>query len=193
MMLTQHMPPGLRFATDLCPVRPDLRWLPSSTPDTRPGSYGSRFRPRHDPALTDIGLGRWVDGDGRPGVSSCDRCQERTMTCPQCQRDNEEDATFCTNCGSRLERLCPKCQTPNITVARFCKRCGQALTVSAPVAPPKAAEFPAPHSYTPKHLAEKILVSRTALEGERKQVTVLFVDVSGFTSLSERLDPEDVH
>ncbi len=115
------------------------------------------------------------------------------MTCPQCQRDNEEDATFCTNCGSRLERLCPKCQTSNITAARFCKRCGQALTVSAPVAPPKAAEFPAPHSYTPKHLAEKILVSRSALEGERKQVTVLFVDVSGFTSLSERLDPEDVH
>ncbi len=115
------------------------------------------------------------------------------MTCPQCQRDNEADATFCTNCGSRLERLCPKCQTPNISAARFCKRCGQALTVSAPAALPKAAEFPAPHSYTPKHLAEKILVPRSALEGERKQVSVLFVDVSGFTSLSERLDPEDVH
>jgi class 3 adenylate cyclase len=51
----------------------------------------------------------------------------------------------------------------------------------------------APRSYTPRHLADKILGSRGALEGERKQVTVLFVDVSGFTSLSERLDPEDVH
>jgi class 3 adenylate cyclase/tetratricopeptide (TPR) repeat protein len=53
--------------------------------------------------------------------------------------------------------------------------------------------FTSPEAYTPKHLAEKILTSRSALEGERKQVTVLFVDVSGFTSLSERLDPEDVH
>ncbi len=50
-----------------------------------------------------------------------------------------------------------------------------------------------PRAYTPKHLAEKILTSASALQGERKQVTVLFVDVSGFTSLSERLDPEDVH
>ena len=50
-----------------------------------------------------------------------------------------------------------------------------------------------PQAYTPKHLAEKILTSRSALEGERKQVTVLFVDVSGFTALAERLDPEDVH
>ena len=115
------------------------------------------------------------------------------MTCSQCRRDNEADATFCTNCGARLESLCPNCQTPNVTAARFCKRCGQALTGSAPAAPPKPAEFAAPRSYTPKHLAEKILVSRSALEGERKQVTVLFVDVSGFTSLSERLDPEDVH
>src|SRR5206468_2955887 len=62
--------------------------------------------------------------------------------------------------------------------------------VSAGVVP---SHFSSPQSYTPKHLAEKILNSKSALEGERKQVTVLFVDVSGFTSLSERLDPEDVH
>jgi class 3 adenylate cyclase/tetratricopeptide (TPR) repeat protein len=53
--------------------------------------------------------------------------------------------------------------------------------------------FASPQSYTPKHLAEKILTSKSALEGERKQVTVLFVDVSGFTALSDALDPEDVH
>jgi class 3 adenylate cyclase/pimeloyl-ACP methyl ester carboxylesterase len=53
--------------------------------------------------------------------------------------------------------------------------------------------FAAPHAYTPQHLAEKILTSRAALQGERKLVTVLFVDVSGFTALSEKLDPEDVH
>jgi len=55
------------------------------------------------------------------------------------------------------------------------------------------ARFASPRTYTPAHLAEKILTSRGTLEGERKLVTVVFVDVSGFTSLSERLDPEDVH
>jgi class 3 adenylate cyclase/tetratricopeptide (TPR) repeat protein len=53
--------------------------------------------------------------------------------------------------------------------------------------------FAAPQAYTPPHLAERILKDRGALSGERKQVTVLFADVSGFTSLSERLDPEEVH
>jgi len=113
------------------------------------------------------------------------------VICPQCRFENEADAAFCTHCGARLERLCPNCRTPNPSEARFCKRCGQAL------APPPQAEpsarFASPLGYTPKHLAEKILTSRSALEGERKQVTVLFVDVSGFTSLTERLDPEDVH
>ena len=115
------------------------------------------------------------------------------MTCPQCRRDNEADAAFCTHCGARLEHLCPTCQTANASDARFCKRCGQALTAPPSPTMPRSPEFAAPRSYTPQHLAEKILVSRSALEGERKQVSVLFVDVSGFTSLSERLDPEEVH
>lgn len=50
-----------------------------------------------------------------------------------------------------------------------------------------------PQSYTPKHLADKILNTRSALEGERKLVTVMFADVTGFTAISEKLDPEDVH
>ena len=54
-------------------------------------------------------------------------------------------------------------------------------------------DYSAPKSYTPKHLAEKILTTRSAIEGERKIVTVMFADVAGFTSLSEKLDPEDVH
>jgi len=53
--------------------------------------------------------------------------------------------------------------------------------------------FASPQAYTPQHLADKILTSRASLDGERKLVTVLFVDVSGFTALSEKLDPEDVH
>jgi len=116
------------------------------------------------------------------------------MTCPQCRSQNEPDASFCTQCGARLERRCPACDTPNAGDARFCKRCGHGLAPSAATAPPEAPAPPtSPLSYTPKHLAEKILTSRSALEGERKQVTVLFVDVSGFTAVSEGLDPEDVH
>jgi class 3 adenylate cyclase len=52
---------------------------------------------------------------------------------------------------------------------------------------------PAPASYTPKHLADKILAARPGIEGERKKVTVLFADVSGFSSVSEELDPEEAN
>ncbi len=115
------------------------------------------------------------------------------MICPQCRSQNEADASFCTRCGARLERRCPNCDTPNASDARFCKKCGQALAASVAPLPEAPAATASPITYTPRHLAEKILSSRSALEGERKQVTVLFVDVSGFTSLSERLDPEDMH
>jgi class 3 adenylate cyclase/tetratricopeptide (TPR) repeat protein len=60
-------------------------------------------------------------------------------------------------------------------------------------APPTPARLPNIAAYTPKHLAEKILKTRSAIEGERKLVTVMFSDVSGFTAMSERLDPEEVH
>jgi class 3 adenylate cyclase/tetratricopeptide (TPR) repeat protein len=75
---------------------------------------------------------------------------------------------------------CPRCQQENPVTARFCGGCGARLDTS-------------PQAYTPRHLAERILSSRDALEGERKQVTVLFADVQDFTGLTERMDPEDVH
>src|SRR4029079_16210436 len=73
--------------------------------------------------------------------------------------------------------------------AKFCPEC--AHPAGGPVATP--ARFASPEAYTPRHLAEKSLTSGSMLAGQRKQVTVLFVDVSGFTSLSARLDPEEVH
>jgi class 3 adenylate cyclase/tetratricopeptide (TPR) repeat protein len=70
---------------------------------------------------------------------------------------------------------------------------GNTASAAAPTAPPTLVQDHTPLAYTPKHLAEKILTSRSALEGERKQVTVLFADVAGFTTLAEQLDPEIVH
>ena len=106
--------------------------------------------------------------------------------CARCGHENPGPARFCGACGSGFERTCASCQTPNPPTNRFCHHCGTGF-------PAAEDRFASPESYTPKHLAERILSSRSAIEGERKQVTVLFVDVSGFTSLSERLDPEDVH
>jgi class 3 adenylate cyclase/tetratricopeptide (TPR) repeat protein len=113
------------------------------------------------------------------------------MQCPRCQHESPADADFCQECGARLETACPSCGTPNELSAKFCKRCGQRLV--APASVPEPSRFGSPKAYTPRYLAEKILTSGSAREGQRKQVTVLFVDVSGFTALSERLDPEDVH
>ncbi len=87
---------------------------------------------------------------------------------------------------------CPQCQHENRAAAKFCDECGHALRPTGPSAPGLAAA-PAPAGYTPKHLAEKILTSRSALEGERKQVTVVFVDCVGYTAMSSGLDPEDLH
>jgi class 3 adenylate cyclase len=111
--------------------------------------------------------------------------------CPQCRHENPDDAKFCLECGRRLALVCAACGTELPGGAKFCKECGHAIgaaTLSTPVRVGASAE-----TYTPKHLAEKILTSKAALEGERKQVTVLFADVVGFSTLSERLDPEAVH
>ncbi len=80
---------------------------------------------------------------------------------------------------------CGKCGAPNEPGERFCGECGSALG--------GAVNDLSPRTYTPKHLADKILGSRSALEGERKQVTVLFADVKGSMELAEQLDPETWH
>ncbi len=85
---------------------------------------------------------------------------------------------------------CPQCHFENPGNAKFCMECGHSLKTPAPYSP---IDFTKPHSYTPKFLADKILTTRSAMEGERKRVTVLFADVAGFTSMSEKLDPEQVH
>jgi class 3 adenylate cyclase/tetratricopeptide (TPR) repeat protein len=127
------------------------------------------------------------------------------MICTACGHENPERAKFCLQCGTRLAAACPQCGTELPAGAKFCLECGQrvtpgnsAPTATSPSAPETALRQPSGRetprtSYTPKHLAEKILKSRSALEGERRQVTVLFADVAGFTTLAEKLDPEEVH
>jgi len=112
------------------------------------------------------------------------------MKCPKCHSENKDEAKFCNECGQRLDIVCLQCLATNSAGSKFCNECGNDLR--KPEAPQKT-DYQHPQSYTPKHLAEKILTTRSAIEGERKIVTVMFADVAGFTSLSEKLDPEDVH
>ena len=109
------------------------------------------------------------------------------MRCPQCQHENPSGAKFCLECGTRFALSCTKCGTELPAGAKFCLECGQALGVQAAV----VSRFISPETYTPKHLAEKILTSKSALEGERKQVTVLFADMKGSMELLADRDPEE--
>jgi hypothetical protein len=94
------------------------------------------------------------------------------VTCPQCTFENPPAMAYCGRCGARLAALCSSCGFANPAEFAFCGKCGTSVESSKPVVP-TAPGYASPRSYTPKHLAEKILTSRTAPEGERKQVTVL--------------------
>lgn len=111
------------------------------------------------------------------------------MQCIRCQHDNPVEAKFCNGCGTRLELICPQCKGSNPPGSRFCGQCAAQLSASA--TNPSSPRFESPQAYTPKHLAEKILTSRSALEGERKQVTVLFADLKGSMELLGDRDPEE--
>src|SRR5713101_6429432 len=129
------------------------------------------------------------------------------MLCRVCGFENPADASFCGECGaaSVATVICPTCGRSNSITQKFCNGCGASLVgsrqsaVGSPPAPPTTNNLTtnnllrSPRSYTPKHLADKILTSRAALEGERKQVTVLFADVKGSMDLAEQVDPEEWH
>ena len=89
------------------------------------------------------------------------------MKCPKCEFENREGAKFCLGCGERLELKCPNCGKTLPLLAKFCDECGQRLGEITEKAAPE-------------------------IEGERKHVTVLFSDLSGYTAMSEGLDPEEV-
>jgi hypothetical protein len=99
------------------------------------------------------------------------------MHCPRCQHENPAGMKFCLECAAPLAATCPSCGAANPPENKFCGQC------AAPLRPTSTSKFAAPDSYTPKYLAEKILISKAALEGERKQVTVLFADLKGSMEL----------
>ena len=114
------------------------------------------------------------------------------MNCPECRFENVEGSSFCGRCGSSMEVevLCPNCGAKPPQGYEFCNACGHELRQPAQHPP---LDYTEPQSYTPKSLAEKILTTRGSIEGERKLVTVLFADVANYTSISEKLDPEEIH
>ncbi len=110
------------------------------------------------------------------------------MQCPKCRAENREGRRFCGECGAPLAVACAACGYSNQPGEKFCGGCGAPVAASLPPEP----RFAAPQSYTPKHLADAILTARAAVEGERKQVTVLFADIKGSLALIEDRDPEQV-
>jgi class 3 adenylate cyclase/tetratricopeptide (TPR) repeat protein len=110
------------------------------------------------------------------------------MQCPRCQQENRPAAKFCDECAAPLARACANCGASLSTSAKFCSECAHR---AGPAAPPAAQRFGAAETYTPTHLAERIVNSKAALEGERKQVTVLFADLKGSMELFADRDPEE--
>ncbi len=141
------------------------------------------------------------------------------MKCPNCQFDSPPNMKFCGQCGGKLSPVCPQCGAENPPGFRFCGECGGALSLPPPAAPPipptlltppppamatapsnlldkpqadePSRPVPVLQGYTPQHLAG--LQTKAALEGERKQVTVLFCDLVGSTALADRVGPEAMH
>ena len=107
------------------------------------------------------------------------------MRCPRCQATNPVGARFCEECGARLARICPHCRAEVSSGKRFCWSCGGQF------ADPDTDRVPPPVAYTPEHLAERILTSKAALEGERKKITVLFADTKASMELLADRDPEE--
>src|SRR5216110_721076 len=111
------------------------------------------------------------------------------MKCPRCQQENEASAKFCEECAAPLARACTRCGRQLSPTAKFCPECAHPTGLST--TPPPEQRFGSPESYTPKHLVERILTSKSSVEGERKLVTVLFADLKGSMELLADRDPEE--
>jgi predicted ATPase/class 3 adenylate cyclase len=109
------------------------------------------------------------------------------MQCSRCHHEVPPRAKFCPECAAPLPTRCAKCESELPPGAKFCPQCAAPVGAVADGVP----RFASPAAYTPTHLAERILTSKEALEGERKHVTVLFADLKGSMELLADRDPED--
>jgi len=118
------------------------------------------------------------------------------MKCPKCQTEILEGAKFCSECGSKLEISCSECGKINPLRSKFCIECGHSLIILIKPAPQEISfeeKLAKIQRYLPKDLTQKILAQRDRIEGERKQVTVMFCDMEGYTSLTEKLGSEQMY
>ncbi len=121
------------------------------------------------------------------------------MKCPKCKFENPEGSKFCNECGRKMLIVCPSCQSVNQPGSKFCGECGQSLAVRAipEAAPSRELSFEEKlqkiQKYLPGGLTEKILSQRGKIEGEHRQVTVLFADMENFSQLTEKLGPEEAY
>jgi hypothetical protein len=117
------------------------------------------------------------------------------MKCPKCQTENFETRKFCRECGTKLILICPQCGSENLPGDKFCGECGYDLTLPKQERTTETPSFDEKldkiQRYLPKGLTEKILAQRDKIVGERKQVTVMFCDMEGYTALSDKLGPEE--
>ena len=118
------------------------------------------------------------------------------MKCPKCQFENPEGKKFCGECGTKLEVPCPRCQSLNPPQFKFCGDCGHSLTLSSEPLRKELSfdeKIAKIQKYLPAGITEKILAQRDKIEGEKRQVTVMFCDMKGFTILADKLGPEEVY
>ena len=118
------------------------------------------------------------------------------MECPKCQTENPEENSFCRECGAKLSLACPQCGAEILPGDKFCGKCGQSLARppgQLPIEPSLDEKIAKIQKYLPKGLTEKILAQRDRIEGERKQVTVMFCDMQGYSQISARLGPEEAY
>ncbi|MCX5852686.1 MAG: zinc ribbon domain-containing protein, partial [Deltaproteobacteria bacterium] len=99
------------------------------------------------------------------------------MECPKCKFQNRDEAKFCKKCGLQFAIICPQCNATNTPDSAFCEECGYNLTKAPPEIPKSAETIP---------------VRPIITDQERKYVTILFSDLSGYTAMTEKLDPEEV-
>lgn len=116
------------------------------------------------------------------------------MKCPSCGHEAPDESKFCNECGNKMQLICFECKTDNPAGSKFCIECGTKLTSSkSPDLTPLDEKIDKIQRYLPAGLTQKILSQKDRIEGEKKQVTVMFCDLVGFTSMSEKLDAEETY